>query len=57
MISLRAWGEETKGGKMMLKRTSYIKQVFSHHTTIFPHSTDGKDALQMWKQLQTEYIK
>jgi hypothetical protein len=38
---------------MMLKRSSYVKQVFSHHTMMFPHSADGKDALQMWKQLQS----
>jgi len=36
----------------MIKRTGHVKPVLSQHTIMFPHSADGKDALQMWKQLQ-----
>jgi len=41
---------------MMIKRTSHVKQVLSQHTMMFPNSADGKDALQMWKQLQQSIL-
>jgi len=40
----------------MIRSSSHVKQVLSQHTMMFPHSADGKDALQMWKQLQQSIL-